>query len=190
MSSPREKWNRIHRAGAEAPAAAAVLLSNLHLLPAQGDALDLACGLGGNALLLAGRGLRTSAWDISDVALRLLAGHARRLGLPVRTERRDVETEPFPHDAFDVVTVSRFLARPLANAIVASLRPGGLLFYQTFTRAKCSATGPSNPDFLLRENELPVLFADLRLRYYREDHRCGDLALGLRDEACYVGQKD
>ena len=51
---------------------ARVLTDNLHLLPAEGDALELACGLGGNALALAGAGLRTQAWDLSPVALAKL----------------------------------------------------------------------------------------------------------------------
>lgn len=48
-----------------------VLLDNSHLLPASGRALDLACGLGANALYLAKRGMTTSAWDLSPVQLRL-----------------------------------------------------------------------------------------------------------------------
>ena len=48
-----------------------VLRENMHLLP-QGDgrALDLACGMGGNAISLAqGSKLDVLAWDISSVAI-------------------------------------------------------------------------------------------------------------------------
>jgi SAM-dependent methyltransferase len=167
-----------------------VLTANAHLLPAAGTALDLACGLGGNALFLARRGLQVTAWDFSEVAIERLHQQARSLGLALTAELRDVEREELPEAAFDVIVVSRFLTRRLADAIVAALRPGGLLYYQTYTRAKLTESGPNNLDYLLEDNELLRLFAALRLRYYREDDRCGDLAQGLRDEAYYVGCKE
>ena len=48
---------------------AAVLTEFDHLLPAGGDALDVACGLGGNALHLARCGLSTRAWDNATTAM-------------------------------------------------------------------------------------------------------------------------
>ena len=130
----REKWDRIYSATTEdEPEAAEVLCKNAHLLPPSGDALDLACGLGGNALFLAHRGFRVSAWDISPLAVARLSTLAARSGLKVEAQARDVEAEPFPQAAFDVVVVSRFLARPLAGPIGASLRPGGCCF----TRRLC-----------------------------------------------------
>jgi len=69
-TSDRDKWNRIYAGGrGDSPAAARVLVDFEHLLPATGRALDLACGSGGNALLLAQHGLKTWAWDISDTAV-------------------------------------------------------------------------------------------------------------------------
>ena len=180
------KWDaRYHEAGAAV--AAEVLARNRHLLPASGEALDLACGLGGNALLLARHGLRTTAWDLSPVAIARLAAEAG--DLPLRAEVRDVLAEPPRPASFDVIVVSRFLARDLCPALMAALRPAGLLFYQTFTRDKASPGGPSNPDFLLAENELLRLFSGLRLRVYREEGRIGDVGQGLRNEALLVAQK-
>ena len=46
-----------------------VLQDYVHLLPDSGRALDLASGLGGNAIFLAQQGLNTVAWDISRLAL-------------------------------------------------------------------------------------------------------------------------
>ncbi|HEB99563.1 MAG TPA: SAM-dependent methyltransferase, partial [Thiotrichales bacterium] len=65
------KWDARYRESATA-VATEVLVENRHLLPAVGEALDLACGLGGNALLLARHGLRTTAWDLSPVAIERL----------------------------------------------------------------------------------------------------------------------
>ena len=87
------------------------------------------------------------------------------------------------------VVVSHFLERTLTESLCAALRPGGLLFYQTFVRDKVGQQGPGNPDYLLAENELLSMFATLRLRVYREEGCLGDTMQGLRNEALYVGQK-
>jgi len=186
----RDKWDRAYSDASEHELEPAeVLAENAHLLPPTGQALDLACGLGGNALFLARHGFKVSAWDISSVAIARLADLAGRLGLEINAQVRDVETMPFPREAFDVVTVSRFLARPLAGPIYDSLRPGGLVFYQTFVRDKPDPQGPSNPDNLLAENELLQLFGGLRVLFYREEGLVGDLTAGSRNEAYFVGQK-
>lgn len=168
----REKWDGIHRAApAKEPGAARVLAENSHLLPPRGTALDLACGRGGNALLLAAAGLETHAWDISGVALQRLATAASRLRCVIHTLQRDVSADPPPPDTFDIIVVSRFLDRAIAPALAAALTPGGLLFYQTFTVDKPPDTGPRNPDYLLQRGELPSLFAELRPVFYREEGR-------------------
>jgi SAM-dependent methyltransferase len=163
-----------------------VLSGNAHLLPGTGQALDLACGRGGNALFLAGRGLETTAWDISGEAIAALAEEARRRGLPVRAEERDVVAAPPPPAAFDVIVVSYFLERALAPAITAALRPGGLLFYQTWIEEAVSGRGPRNPAYRLARNELLRLFAPLDVLVYREEGRTGEAGRGFRDEAMLV----
>jgi 2-polyprenyl-3-methyl-5-hydroxy-6-metoxy-1,4-benzoquinol methylase len=185
----REKWNRRYATAEGEPRAARVLQENRHLLPASGDALDLACGLGGNALLLAQMGLSVHAWDLSAVAIDTLQSHAMADDLPLQAVVRDVTEQPPLPATFDVIVVSYFLERDLAPVLCAALRPGGLLFYQTFIKDKVSQQGPSNPDYLLAENELLTLFAPLRVRVYREEGCVGDTTQGLRDEALLVGQK-
>ena len=192
-SSPadlRQKWDRIYRdADGILPQPAQVLSDFQHLLPSNGSALDLASGLGGNALFLAKRGLETHAFDISGEAIARLNATATQLGLGIRTEIRDVTASPPPPETYDVIVVSRFLERALAPALVAALKPLGLLFYQTFTREKTTDGGPGNPAYLLETNELLRMFGELRVVAYREEGRIGDMALGLRNEAYWVGQK-
>lgn len=184
----QEKWNQRYVKSQGVPQAAQVLRENRHLLPASGDALDLACGLGGNALLLAEAGLHVQAWDIASVAIEALQLQAEAEGLPLQVTLRDVMEYPPAPASFDVIVVSYFLSRELAPALCAALRPGGLLFYQTFVRDKVTEQGPTNPDYLLAENELLGLYAALRLRVYREEGVLGDSARGLRNEALFVGQ--
>jgi 2-polyprenyl-3-methyl-5-hydroxy-6-metoxy-1,4-benzoquinol methylase len=186
----RNHWDERYRARpARPPEACRVLAENAHLLPPGGEALDVACGTGGNALFLARTGLTVWAWDIAPNAVATVQNAARAEALPIHAEVRDIDTMVWSADRFDVIVVSRYLDRALAPRLFQSLRPGGLLFYQTFTAAKLSADGPQNPAFLLDDNELLSLFGSLRLRYYREDSRCGNLESGLRNEAYFVGQQ-
>lgn len=185
----RDKWNARYRAARPEPRAARVLLENPHLLPAQGRALDLACGAGGNAILLAEQGLQVDAWDISGVAVAGLQALARARYLPIRAAVRDVEAEPPPVRAYDAIVVSYFLARDLVPALVAALRPAGLIYYQTFLRQRVSGRGPQREEFRLADQELLRLFSGLQILFYREEGRVGDVRKGFRDEAMLIGRK-
>ena len=193
MSEPEDvlsKWNRRHADPGQQPRAVEVLSQNLHLLPVRGQALDLACGLGGNALLLARAGLEVTAWDFSPVAIDRLKGLAAAQGYSTLVaEVRDLALAPPPENKFDVIVVSYFLDRSLTSSLLASLRPGGLLFYQTYTRIAVTDQGPVNPEYRLGDNELLNLFEPLALRFYREENRLGSHAQGCRDVAMLVAEK-
>ena len=165
-----------------------VLAENSYLLPETGTALDLACGLGGNAVFLAQQGLTVTAWDISSIAIEKLTAFAQQQDLNINACQKNITSLSLPKSSFDVITVSRFLDRALSDAIIDALKPNGLLFYQTFTREKLTAAGPNNPRFLLSRNELLRLFSALTVVYYRENRACGDTQKGLRNEAQYIGQ--
>jgi tellurite methyltransferase len=185
----RYRWDERYQGEIGSQQPAEVLTTHVHLLPHSGRALDLACGLGANALLLAEQGLQTWAWDISPVAIARLDDTASRLGLSIHSEVRDVIARPPSPDSFDVIVVSRFLERTIVCALQTALRPGGLLFYQTFTRNRVDENGPRNSAFRLEDNELLHLFNDLKIRFYREEGRVGDLQRGFRNEAMLVAQK-
>ncbi|WP_428353061.1 methyltransferase domain-containing protein [Methyloprofundus sp.] len=187
----QDKWNGIYANTSDLSVAspAAVLAENQYLLPQSGTALDLACGLGANALLLAKQGLTTQAWEISDIALSHLQRQADAEALDIKTYVREIAPSNFPSNCFDVIVVSRFLDRSICDAIMVSLKVGGLLFYQTYTQQKTTQQGPNNPRFLLAENELLSLFAPLKLVYYRENANLGAVQQGLRNEAMFIGQK-
>lgn len=187
----RQKWNERFQHSAGPPRPALVLWENQHLLPATGKALDLACGLGGNALLLAERGLETWAWDIADVAVQRLQSLAQQHQLPLHAELRDVVTNPPAPESFDVVVVSRFLDRALIAPLIKALRPDGLLLYQTFTATALAVedVGPKNPAYRLAAQELLMLFQQLRVVMYREEGSLGDVSRGVRNEAMFIGHK-
>jgi SAM-dependent methyltransferase len=186
----RARWDERHASATDLGAPAEVLLRNAHLLPAAGDALDLACGRGANALWLAGHsGLTVQAWDFSPVAIATLVAAAAARGLHVITAVRDVVAEPPCPGSCDVLVVSHFLDRGIVPALTAALRPGGLLLYQTFSREAVSTRGPSTPEWRLARNELLALFAGLTVRAYREEGALGDTSRGLRDLAYLVAER-
>jgi SAM-dependent methyltransferase len=166
-----------------------VLWESRHLLPTQGRALDLACGLGANAMLLARQGLEVVAWDLSPVAIARVRDVARAMDLPIVAEVRDVCVYPPPPRSFDCILVAHFLERALAPALAEALRPGGLLYYQTFGLDRCGDRGPSNPNYRLGTNELLHLFPGLTLRFYREEGLAGDLGKGTRGLVQFIGQR-
>ncbi len=183
------KWNTRYRNSRIIPEPARVLQENQHLLPPHGRALDLACGLGANGRLLSEHGLETLAWDLSPVAIERCNTLSKAAGVSLRGEVHDVIKHPPSPKSFDVIVVSHFLERALAPVLCTALRPEGLLFYQTFTKARTDDTGPSNPCFRLDDNELLHLFASLKVLVYREEGRVGNVQLGLRNHAMLVAQK-
>jgi SAM-dependent methyltransferase len=188
MSSDTDKWDARYRQARES-SPSKVLLDNRHLLPGSGTALDVACGLGANALLLAEHGLTTHAWDSSSVAIDKLQERAQAHGVSVETAVRDVVAHPPEPASFDVIVVTRFLDRGLSPQLTQALRMDGLLFYQTFTRTRVGDVGPSNPDYRLADGELLVMFSVLQVLVYREEGNVGDVSRGFRDEAMMVARK-
>lgn len=184
------KWDRIYsQSGREAYLPAQVLADNVFLLPEVGTALDLACGLGANAIFLAQQGLAVTALDISSVAIEKLTAYAALQGLNINARQQKIDCHSLAELKFDVIVVSRFLDRALSGAIIDALNPAGLLFYQTYTREKVNRHGPNNPDYLLAENELLGLFSPLRVVFFRDNGLIGNKNLGLRGEAQFIGQK-
>lgn len=121
------------------------------LIAPGGAVLDLACGQGRHARHLAALGYRVEAVDRDSAALAALAGVAG-----VETRCADLEAAPWPYapGRFDGVVVTNYLHRPLMADLLDALRPGGVLIYETFALGNEKLGRPSNPEFLLRPQEL------------------------------------
>ena len=126
----------------------------LHLLPAGGRVLDVACGRGRHLRWLAGRGYRLTGIDRDASALAesvdLSADGAAEL------ITADIENGPWPcaGRVFDALLVFNYLWRPLWPQLLASLAPGGVLVVETFAAGNETVGKPSRPDFLLQPGEL------------------------------------
>ena len=146
------------------------LVDHADILPSSGNVLDVASGTGRNAFWLAARGFTTLAVDRSASSVAAIRATASQLHLPIQAEVVDLEIAgaTLPVSAFDVVVVVHYLHRALFPALKSALRPGGLLVYETFTRAQAQRGKPTNPAFLLDPGELKTLVAPLDILFERE----------------------
>ncbi len=126
-------------------------------------------GRGRHALVLARNGFQTFGVDVKLDAVRDAIGAAAREGLTIHGWCADLTTFPLPHDAFDVLVVTRYLQRDLFSSIRGAVRPGGCVIYETFTvRQRELGVGPTSPDHLLAPGELRALFAGWEVLFDEE----------------------
>jgi tellurite methyltransferase len=187
MPSNLAEWDAKHRAAAgNGPAEPAGIVCELLPLLPHGPALDLACGAGRHTLLLAKRSQPVTAVDGSPAALDSLVQQARAENLNVHLEgsqkiaaesrerhirlvQADLERAILPAESFGLILCIHYLQRSLHPQIEDALLPGGMLVFETYTRAQMEfAQGPRNPAFLLKTGELRTAFPSLDLVFCRE----------------------
>jgi tellurite methyltransferase len=139
------------------------------LLPRQGLALDVACGWGRNSLFLARRGLRVLAVDRSREALAQGRELATQADLAVDFVQADLTVFKLPVNSVCLIVCFNYRDPALYLALRSSLRPGGLLIYETYTdEHRHYDARPRNPDHVLAKSELLREFRDWQLIFYRE----------------------
>ena len=187
MPTSQSDWDAKHRfAGAAPPSEPASIVHELLPLLPMGAALDIACGMGRHTLLLAARGQHVTAVDWSSVALETLEARSRSLQIPVRHANSVIEVESsrhlgidlvqqdlqrieIPERHYDLILCIQYLQRSLFRRMARALRPGGVLLFETFTRAQLQFSGgPRNPEYLLETGELREAFPQLGVLFYRE----------------------
>ncbi len=174
MIPKQQKWDQYYQQPVADNVQPCKLLQNMaKCLPKGGKALDLACGLGGNARFLAGQGFDVAAVDFSIIALEKLQAYAKQKQLTINTIHSSAE-DYLPKPAyFDVIVISYFLDRSCIEPLLASLAPGGMLYYQTFYAEKSSQIGSNNPDYVLKVNELlEYLDNTFTVRFYQQTAPC------------------
>ena len=145
----RERWDERYRTGdwADVDEPARIVKDAEAWLDPPGLVLDLASGAGRNSLHLASKGFTVPVY-------------------PVHT---DLECFSLPEAAFDVVVNSRFLLRSLFPKLRITLRPGGLLLFETFSVDEIDVLGGDiRLDFALERGELRTAFVDYELLLYEE----------------------
>ena len=131
------------------------------LIPAAGEVLDLACGSGRHARLLAAHGYPVLAVDRDAESLALAAADGittLQLDLEANpgtdSQSANQKSWPFADSRFAGIVVTNYLHRPLWQQLIDSLAAGGVLIYETFAHGNEQFGKPSNPAFLLARGEL------------------------------------
>jgi SAM-dependent methyltransferase len=164
------------------------LVEHRHLLPPQGEALEVAMGTGRNALYLASLGYEVTGIDVSGVAVERCRREAASRNLRIEAVHADLESYALPRSAYDIVLNLYYLQRDLAPQIGGALRPGGVLVFESFTTGQRQFDwGPQNDEFLLQPGELREVFPELEVLVYREEVVEGDR--GMKAVASLVGRK-
>ena len=118
-----------------------------------GRVLDLACGAGRHAALLASLGHAILAVDRDISGVELLQGTS------FQTQELDLEGSDWPllGQLFSGIVVTNYLYRPFLDELPKMLADGGVLIYETFADGNAQFGKPSNPNFLLKTGELLAL---------------------------------
>ena len=136
-------------------------------------ALDIACGMGRNARLLAKMGFEVDALDISEVAIESLEDIEN-----IEAQVVDFDTYVLTENTYDLIVCTYFLERKLFPQIEAALKEGGVFIMETFMHHKDNEKVPSNRAFLLEENELEERFSKnyeiIHLENFMDKNICGE----------------
>jgi len=139
-------------------------------LPHNAVIVDLAGGTGRHAEPIARSGKRVVVVDFVHRAVAAaVTRHERILGVVA-----DAGSLPLAEGSCDAIVCVSFLDRSLFKVFADTLKPGGVLVYETFTRAhldvvaRGGARGPRNPAYLLEPGELPTLVAPLVVLEHEE----------------------
>ena len=126
----------------------------------KGTVLDLACGSGRHARLLARLGYSVAAVDREPQVIESVRF--------IQADLEDGSPWPLPAERFQGIVVTNYLHRPLFPVLEDALAAGGLLLYETFMLGNERYGKPSNPKFLLRPGELLEVFKDLTVKAFEE----------------------
>jgi SAM-dependent methyltransferase len=168
-TAPRSKPHKTSNGSGDALAPSPWVVRFAALISPGEPVLDLACGKGRHSRYLIEQGYRVTAIDRDTGGVRDLAARAEI----IEADLEDGRPYPLSGRRFAGIVVANYLHRPLLPRLVAGLRPGGTLIYETFARGNERFGKPANPAFLLRPGELlDAVRGHLRVLAYE------DLTLG------------
>ena len=165
MEKDRERWNRRYSEEEYPWKTPSKIVQDFYHLSKKGKALDIACGIGRNAIFLYDKGFDVDAVDISDVALSQIK--KKRPG--INTIQADLDFYDIEQNRYDLIININYLNRRLIPQIKEGLKKGGVVIFETFTlKEEKGYMKPENRDYLLRSNELIHFFIDMYVVFYQE----------------------
>lgn len=155
-----------------------VLISTAGTL-SPGRALDIGCGIGADAIWLAGRGWTVTALDVSQVALDRAAARSRHAGVDVDWVCSRLEDATLHAAGFDLVTAHYPALRHSADrdaekALLAAVAPGGMLLvvhHADVDAEKARAHGFDIADFVSHDDVVDLLDDNWDVRIERRRPR-------------------
>ncbi len=134
-------------------------------------ALEIACGTGRNSIFLAENGFEVEAFDISEVAIN----HLKKQNIKNLTAiQKDLENFNIEKNSFDLIVQTNYLDRKIFPNLKEALKKDGIIVIETYMNHEENEKPPSNPLFLLNENELKEIFSDFEIikydEYFNEKH--------------------
>ncbi len=139
----------------------------------KGKALVLAMGEGRNAVYLAQNGFDVTGVDISEVAIEKCNELAKERNTTVNAVVVDLTDYDMGEEQFDLITKFYYYEPSVFPQVIDALKPGGMFILEQFSidhlkYRETSRFGPSNPDYLVKPNELLEHFKSLRILYYED----------------------
>ncbi len=170
----KENWPR---AVVFAPRVNDFVKESINRLPRNARILDLGCGEGGNALLLAKNGFDVVAIDIKKPSITKLKASAAEEGLKIEAIAGDIETYLQNCKEFDVIfgiNILQFINSKKVSSVIKNIKrktvAGGLNIISSFIAKDKSQKSIviSKWWYLFYKNELAAAYKDQNILFYEE----------------------
>ena len=164
----RDKWNQRYAEGSYHKNNPVTLVEEwLPGLPV-GRALDVACGAGRNAILLAQAGYQVDAIDISREGLNLARQNAENLGLSINWIEQDLDQAYRFDTDYDLIIVMWYVNLGLISRLCDCLVPGGYLICQEHLVTDREVIGPTSLKYRVAAGELREAVSGVDVLLYEE----------------------
>jgi len=120
-----------------------------------GHALDIASGAGKNSIFLAENNFEVESLDISSVALDVLKSKGYK---NITTKLIDLDGYNPMENCYDFIVMTNYLDREIIPKLAKALKKKGILFIETYMAHEINTKKTSNPDYLLKKDELKTFF--------------------------------
>ena len=164
----RDKWNHRYAEDSYRKTNPVTLVSDWLPEIRVGRALDVACGAGRNAILLAQTGFDVDAIDISHEGLKRARQTAEEQGLSINWIEHDLD-EPYPFEPiYDLIVVMWYVDLGLVSRLCECLNPGGYLLCQEHLVTEQETIGPIGTNFRVAPGALREAVSGLEVLLYEE----------------------